>query len=397
MRSEGAWTLGAVRDAARQGGRGGGRGPAGRGRGRGRGGSGGSHFGHDDRLRHVARSDNLKQKHTGRGPKGKGKGRGKGKGKGSFDDDDDVVVPIVNQCAEESMGKHCEVKKAHGSAITSMVMTGDAVYTGSADKSLKRWKPVAGPDGRFTLEPDATVPLPESCCSLLHHQGWIFCGLFNGTIQAFSQDGTSASLKGHTRRVSDIIVHQNVVISGSADREVRLWQLVAGNNTFQCTHTIRDDMPGPISRLRVMGGSLYVGGLTGLAVVNLETLKVSKLLPPTKPVVDFLECQEHLIVAYSEGSLRIFKSDGTMTHETKALAAGQMFSLAGLEKGPRVLCGHARGQVCSIMLPSFELKTSFQAFNTYCKVETIYCPGENGIFFLGASDGSLQMWQRIGE
>merc|ERR1719469_1809975 len=112
--------------------------------------------------------------------------------------------------------------------------------------------------------------------------------------------------------------------------------------------------------------------MNGLAVVDLETLKVSKILPPTKPVVDMLEFQGHIIVAYAEGSLRIFDPEGTMKSETKPLAAGRMLCLAGLDSGPRVLCGHARGQISSIALPNFEFRTHFQALEGY-KVESILC------------------------
>jgi len=276
-----------------------------------------------------------------------------------------------------------------------MAMTEQGIYTGSQDKSLKRWKPTKEADGRFTLTPELTVPLPDSCFCLLFNGGWFFCGLWSGNIQAFSQDGIEVSLKGHTRRVTSLLVHQNVLISGSADKEVRLWQMDPGTKTFNCTHTLTDSMPGPISKMHVLGTSLFVGGMNGIAVVNLENLTVTKLLPPTKSVADMLEFQGHVIVGYAEGSLRIFDAQGELKTETKPLAAGPILSLAGLESGPRVLCGHSRGQVSSITLPNFEFRLHFQALDGW-KVESIHCAGHDGIFLLGSQDGTLQLWQRVG-
>jgi len=331
--------------------------------------------------------------------KGKGKGKIKGKGKGKLRSEENragPIGPIITQVNEEQLGRHCEVVKAHGGGITCMAMTEQGIFTGSQDKSLKRWKPTKGADGRFEMKPELTIPLQDSCFCLLHEGGWFFCGLWNGNIQAFSQDGIELTLKGHTRKVSSLLIHQSVLISGSADREVRLWQMDPNTKTFNCTHTLTDSMPGPISKLHAINGNLFVGGMNGIAVVKLENLSVTKLLPPTtKAVSDMLEFQGHIIVAYSEGSLRIFDPQGELKSEMKPLAAGPMVSIAGLESGPRVLCGHSNGKVSTIMLPDFAFRLDFQALDRH-KVESILCAGHDGIFCLGSQDGTLQLWQRVG-
>merc|ERR1719468_692420 len=96
---------------------------------------------------------------------------------------------------------------------------------GSRDRSLKRWKPAKDANGRFQLCAEVMIPLLDSCFSLLSNSGWLFCGLWTGQIQAFSQDGAETQLKGHTKRVTSMVIHQSVLISASADREVRLWQM----------------------------------------------------------------------------------------------------------------------------------------------------------------------------
>mmetsp|Transcript_80200 Transcript_80200/g.243365 ORF Transcript_80200/g.243365 Transcript_80200/m.243365 type:complete len:251 (-) Transcript_80200:3-755(-) len=245
------------------------------------------------------------------------------------------------------MGRHCEIVGGHAGAITAMTMTEQGIYTASADKSLKRWKPLKKEDGRFELVPELTIPLTEACFSLLFSGGWLFCGLWDGSIRAYSQDGVDSTLRGHTRRVTALLVHQNVLISGAADREARLWQMDPATKVFNCTHTISESMPGSINRLHVLGQHLFVGGVSGLAMCNLASLTVTKILPPTKSVADFLEFQGHLIVAYSDGGIRIFDEEGTLKTDLKPLAAGPILSIGGLESGPRVLVGHAKGQAGS--------------------------------------------------
>merc|ERR1711920_1023542 len=111
----------------------------------------------------------------------------------------------------------------------------------------------------------------------------------------------------------------------------------------------------------------------------------------------------HLIVGYTDGNIRIFAGDGVVKTDMKALAGGPILALAGLDSGPRVLVGHAHGQVSSIDLPSFAFRTQFQALDGNkvdtregAKVESMCCAGHDGIFLVGSSGGTLQLWQRIG-
>jgi len=288
--------------------------------------------------------------------------------------------------------RHCEVEKAHAGAIHAIVSSPEGIYTVSQDKSLKRWKPQQGPGGLFMLKADLEVPLKESCFSMIRQDGWIFCGLWDGSIRAFSEDHTDITLTGHTGRVSAMLIHENVLISGSADQEVRLWQFDAPSKNFHCTHTIKDT-PGAVHKLMVMGPNLIIGGSNGVAICGLQSLTVSKILPPVKFVADFLEFQGHLIVAYSDGTLRVFDAEGTLKAELKPTPAGSIIAIAGLESGPRVVCTHSKGKVSTVVLPSFEHKLHYQAFEGG-RVESIMC-APDGIFLLGNSSGALQLWQRM--
>ncbi|CAK9036276.1 unnamed protein product [Durusdinium trenchii] len=363
-RRDGGWTWGLISKTV-----------SGRGRGRGR--SSSSHWGHDNR--HVMKADALKPR---RGSWGRETRDAKGKGKGKGHKGREWRPKTVVRVDADAIGRHCEVRGAHGSSIQAMVMTEQGIYTASQDKNLKRWKPKLSSTGVFELEAELTVPLPDSGHSLLFSGGWLFCGLWDGQVQAFAQDGSVSVLKGHSKRVTTLAVHQGVLMSGSADKEVRLWQMDPAAKTFNCTHAIEESLPGPISKIHVLGNHLFVGGLYGLAMLDLATLKVTKLLPPTKAVTDLLEFQGHIIVAYSEGMIKIFDAEGNQKSE-KSLDAGPILRLAGLESGPRVLCGHARGQVSTITLPSFEFKTAFQALPGQ-KIDSLLCAGHDGIFLIGS-------------
>ncbi|CAE7192866.1 ZFWD3 [Symbiodinium natans] len=274
-----------------------------------------------------------------------------------------------------------------------MAMTEQGIYTASHDKTVKRWKPKLSPPSKYDLEPELEVKLKDSATALLFSGGWLFVGLWDGQVQAFAQSGEELLLTGHRKRVTTLVVHQGVLMSGSYDGEVRLWQMDPATKQFKCTHTLEESLPGSISKIHVLGNYLFVGGQYGLALLDLTSLKVAKLLPPTKAVADMLEFQGHVIVAYSEGQLRIFDAEGTLKSET-SLDAGPILKLAGLESGPRVVCGHARGQVSLITLPSFEFKAEFQALQGQ-KVDSLLCAGHDGIFLIGSQDGGLQLWQRV--
>lgn len=365
------------------------------------------------------KSDHVSKPRRG-GVVARGRGRGKGAGRGAAGDTPCFHFSRYGTCPRGSscryshvrrqstavsrveadfLLKHWELEKAHGGAITAMAQSEEGIFTVSQDKTLKRWKPVPKDNepNMFMLKPDLEVPLPESCCSILYKGGWIFCGLWDGTICGFSKDGGQVVLKGHTKKVTCLLVHESVLMSGSADQEVRLWQMDPASKAWNCTHTIKDSTPGAVHKLQVLGTNLVIGGSNGVAMCSLQTLQVSKLLPPIKFVADFLEFQGHLVAAYADGGLRVFDAEGTLKSELQAThTAGPIMAMGGLASGPRIVCTHSRGQVSTIVLPNFEFKLQFQAFDAG-RIESVHCEqsGSQGLFLLGHQNGTLQLWQRI--
>ncbi|CAJ1427157.1 unnamed protein product [Effrenium voratum] len=305
-----------------------------------------------------------------------------------------LPVEVETQIREDGMFRHSEIKSAHKDAVMSVVMAADCIYTASRDKTLKRWK-VCTTAGAFELKPELEVPLGEVCWCLISAGDWLFCGLGDGNIKGFMKNGQEAVLRGHAKRVSSLITHQHVLLSGASDGSVRCWQLNAHTSTFECTHSISEGISGSVTSLAVLGEGLWVGGTSGVALVELASLRVVKQLEPRKYVSGLLQFEGHMIVVYADGSICIFDALGEQKHKQPALPAGPVLCIAGLESGPRVLCGHAKGQVSSITLPNFVLKKHWQALER-AKVQTLCCAGHDGIYVLGAENGTIQLWQRDG-
>jgi len=220
-----------------------------------------------------------------------------------------------------------------------------------------------------------------------------FCGLGNGNIRAYSKAGREVNMEGHTKRVSCLLTHQHVLLSGGADGSVRFWQMNPESQTFACTHNISEGISGNVSSLCVMNEFLWVGGTSGVSIVELATLRVVAQLQPKKFVAGMLQFQGHMIAVYSDGAICIFDGAGKQTHSQPPLPAGPILCVAGLESGPRLLCGHSKGQVSSITLPMMQLKKCYQTFER-CKVQSMCCAGHDGIYLVGAENGTIQLWQR---
>lgn len=328
-----------------------------------------------------------------RGPKGRGKGKSRGRGDARSQSlAATVFAPKVEtEVREEAMLRHDHAIRAHDGPINAIVTADDAIYTVSTDKYLKRWKPVRNATGRFELKNDHSIDLGRGCSSLMYVGEWLFCGLESGVIRGFSKTAGSCDLNGHNKRVSALIVHEHVMISGSADRTIRCWQ-AGQSGLFSSTHVVDEDMPGSILCLCVVGDFLWLGTTSGVALVDLKTLKVTSNLMPKKMVSGFVPYQGTAIVAYQDGSIIIYDDRGVQKHSQPPLPGGPLHCIGGLTAGPRVLCGHGKGQVSSIILPSFDLKKYWQAFER-CKVSAMCC-SMDGMFMLGGENGDLHLWQR---
>jgi len=377
-----------------RGGGAGGRGGGGRGRGGGRGSLA------DDSRQPVGNQVVVQGKHQ-KNKRGRGRGGGHASARAQRQSGGKntksggiILEQPKEEVREDGIFKHQEIKKAHTDAITCICITEDCIYTGSRDKTLKRWKVGKGVSGRFELTPEIEVPLGEACICMVNVGDWFFCGLGNGSIKGFSKVGKETTLQGHAKRCQALKVHEVVLLSGGSDGVVKCWQMNPATQEFACTHSIQDGIAGSAACMEVLGEHLWVGGSSGVAIVELATLRVIHQLPQKKFVGGFLLFQDHMIVAFADGSTCIYDKTGNEKRADPPMAAGPILSMAGLPVGPRMLCGHAKGHISSVKLPSFEVVKYWQA-NDRCKVQSLVCTqGQEGIFIAGGENGALQLWQK---
>eukprot|EP00930_Biecheleria_cincta_P004279 TRINITY_DN105182_c0_g1_i1.p1 TRINITY_DN105182_c0_g1~~TRINITY_DN105182_c0_g1_i1.p1 ORF type:complete len:579 (+),score=118.84 TRINITY_DN105182_c0_g1_i1:25-1737(+) len=295
---------------------------------------------------------------------------------------------------EDGFRCHQKILEAHAGSITAVCIAAEAVYTASRDKVLRRWKPQQNSAGLFELMSDLEVPLSGACWTMLHLGEWIVCGLDDGRIQAFSKSGSDVKLEKHSKGVSAMLVHQEVLVTGGAEGAIHCWKEEKSTGSFVNTHSVESLIKMQVRCMAVACGRLWVGGSRGVVCLDLETLSRAELIPPEKKVAGILEFQGHIIAMYSDGSSYVFDAAGKTKHSQGPLAAGPVLCVAGLETGPRVLCGHINGKISALALPSFELQTSWQAAQFKCQVRCLESARQNGLFILGAENGDLQVWQR---
>lgn len=330
-----------------------------------------------------------------RQPEKQKKGKAKAQGKRATKASSVQLAQQVDAVPEDALLRHQEIKRAHTDAVVAIVMQEDAIYTASRDKLLKRWKVQRLACGRYELTADLEVPLGDVCWCLVSAGEWLFCGLGDGRIRGFSKSGQDMTLSdpSSSKRVSCLLQHQHVLISAGADATVRCWTMPAGASTFSCTASLSEGILGAVQCMCVLSECLWVGGTSGVSIVELASLRVAKQLQPRKFVSGFLLYEGHMVVSYADGTVCIFDPAGNQKLCQPPMPAGPVLCMAGLDSGPRVLCGHSKGQVSSITLPMFQLKHYWQALER-CKVQSLCCAGHDGIFLLGAENGSLQLWQR---
>lgn len=330
--------------------------------------------------------------------KQKNKGRGRGGKGGVFVRDTGQPVwsgRVVTEARDDGLIRHCEVHKAHNDAIMAIVMAEDAVYSAARDKLLKKWTPVKS-GNKWELKLDKEISLPDTCWSMIYYGIWLFCGLGDGRIRAFSKDGRDVTLDGHKSRCAALLIHEQVLLSGGSDGTVKCWQAAPESPAaFTCTHSINTGIPDAVTTMSVLNGALWVAGSSGVTLVDLQNLRPGKDLNPRKFAIGLLQFLGHMIVAYADGSLIVFNSMGEETRVEPPMRAGPIMCLAGLEVGPRLLIGHSKGQMSSVVLqPDFGLKLHWQAFEK-AKVQCLTCPGSDGLFLVGAENGTIQLWQRV--
>ncbi|KAM7274080.1 hypothetical protein ACFE04_028744 [Oxalis oulophora] len=124
------------------------------------------------------------------------------------------------------------VANAHDDAINSLALSDEGcLYTGSADKKIKVWKKVEGENKYSLFNVLENHNSGVNALALSVDGSVLFSGGCDQTILAWEKaDGgkmvISGELEGHTKSILCLIVVSDLVLSGSADKSIRIWTSV---------------------------------------------------------------------------------------------------------------------------------------------------------------------------
>ncbi|CAA0397466.1 unnamed protein product [Arabidopsis thaliana] len=145
---------------------------------------------------------------------------------------------------------------AHDDAINS-VMSGfdDLVFTGSADGTVKVWKrELQGKGTKHTL---AQVLLKQenavTALAVKSQSSIVYCGSSDGLVNYWERSKrsfTGGILKGHKSAVLCLGIAGNLLLSGSADKNICVWRRDPSDKSHQCLSVLTGHM-GPVKCLAV--------------------------------------------------------------------------------------------------------------------------------------------------
>lgn len=153
------------------------------------------------------------------------------------------------------------VRNAHDDAINAIVVSNDGyVYTGSADKKMKVWKKIEKHEEvkrRGSVHSlVATLEKHKSAVNALALStdgSILYSGACDRSIIVWEkEDGgghmaVSGALRGHTKAILCLVVVSDLVVSGSADKTVRVWRRGIGKN-YSCL-AVFEGHKGPVKCL----------------------------------------------------------------------------------------------------------------------------------------------------
>lgn len=236
----------------------------------------------------------------------------------------------------------------HAKKLTALVVTGDCLFTGSEDKTIKAW----------------------DLCTL-------------------SCVGT---LTGHTYGVTSLAVNVGRLFSGSRDDTIRVWDLL----TFSCVATLTGHTRG-VSSLAISGGRLYSGSEDGaIKLWNLSNLEcVTTLTGHARPVSLFCcSCCVTCLVVFGD---RLYSGS-----ENGAIKVWDLSTLSCIA----TITGHTGGVACLVVsddrlfsgsgdgtIKAWDLTSLFclDTYNGHFDGVTsfVVC---GGFLYSGSDDWSIKMW-----
>lgn len=314
---------------------------------------------------------------------------------------DGATGPMLGRGSELERVYNMPQHMGHDGGVNCMTTVDDRVYTGGRDGQLFVWRGVPGPGGGFELVQDAApIDLGSSVMSMCYDatSRWLFCGLWDGEIQAYCKDPmVQDRLPGHRLSVTALIVHSGVLVSASHDATVQCWTLNPQNGRYHPHGQPLQNPTGAITQTCIVDGSLWVAGQNGITCFDLASLQAKGTIPSTHQVTGLVDCQGFMVAAMRNGDLKVYDTLGN--EKFNLPSRGEHTSNIALdimmhpkENKPMILCGQQQGYVTAYDLPDFRPRGSF-----VCKqnsdIKAILDLKSGGLFMTGGAHGDIMVWQ----
>ncbi|KAL5717927.1 hypothetical protein ACHQM5_010877 [Ranunculus cassubicifolius] len=149
-----------------------------------------------------------------------------------------------------------ESVKAHEDAINAVAVSGDGtVYTGSADRRIRVWGKAYGTKRHGLI---ATLEKHKSAVNSLavsQDGSVLFSGACDRSILVWEREDSAhhmvvtGALRGHKGAILCLVNISDMLISGSEDRTIRIWQKCGDNNSRYNVLTVLEGHEKPVKSL----------------------------------------------------------------------------------------------------------------------------------------------------
>ncbi|XP_076889764.1 protein JINGUBANG-like [Bidens hawaiensis] len=147
---------------------------------------------------------------------------------------------------------------AHDDAINALVVSHDCVYTGSADRKIKVWRKDGGEKKHKLVDTLEKHKSAVNALAISTDGSVLYSGACDRSIIVWEKDGSGGSdgrhmvvagaLRGHTKAILCLVVVDDFVLSGSADKTIRVWRRSIDGKKYWCL-SVLEGHKGPIKCL----------------------------------------------------------------------------------------------------------------------------------------------------
>ncbi|KGQ81511.1 cell division control protein 4 [Candida albicans P87] len=286
-------------------------------------------------------------------------------------DDEKVVTGVDDKCIliySTQTGQLMKVLEGHEGGVWALKYTGNTLVTGSTDRTVRVWNMKTGQcthifrghtstircldiihpavigknqDGEDIVFPEYPLLITGSRDHNIHVWKLPVVDDSQDYIETFEGEFDNpyliAVLSGHTQSVRSISGYGNIIISGSYDSTVRVWDLLDDGH---CTHVLQGHLDRVYSTaIDFHSKTCFSGSMdSNINVWNFETGELKKVLVGHASLVGLLDLVDDVLVsAAADATLRIWDAK---TGELRSKLKGHGAAITCFEHdGLRVVSG----------------------------------------------------------